>query len=114
MPGAFEEAVAIVLNDDMTDYLYQGPKKAAARRTTQDRVLRLLPQDAPGMTHSVIVGKLVEDAESNGVRPPSDATVRRALDALMASGIVTQTGTGKSGRNVVADPFKYYAPPGPF
>jgi hypothetical protein len=114
LPVAFEESVAIVLNNDMSNYKCLGTKQAAARRTTEQRILGLLPQESPGLTESEINQRLAAEAEEEGSKPVSVSTVTRALDKLVEGGLVIRTGQGGQGRGKSADPYRYHTAPPAF
>ena len=109
LPVAFEESVAIALNNDMSNYKCLGTKRAAARRTAEQQILGLLRPEPPGLTEAEMNERLAVEAEQEGVTPASESTVTRALDRLVEGGLVIRTGQGGQGRGKSADPYRYHA-----
>jgi hypothetical protein len=114
LPVAFEESVAIVLNNEMSNYKCLGTKQAAARKNTEQRILSLLPLEPPGLTEAEINKRLTAEAEEEGFKSTSVSTVSRALEKLVESGLVICTGQGGQGRGKSADQYRYHAAPPAF
>lgn len=115
LPVAFEEATAIVLNNDMSNYVSQGTKAGAVKRSTEEQILSLLPQDPPGMTRDDVLAALSDEAETRGIAAPSDSSVFRALNQLVKEGMAVRTGEGKRGYGAEkGDPFRFHQRESPF
>ena len=102
MPVAFEEAVTITLNHEMNNYACLGTKPQAVQKSAEGQVLSLVPLDAPGRTREEIIAAIQECAAEQGIKAPSDATIRRAIDRLVERGLLKRSGSG-----VKNDEFRY-------
>jgi AAA domain-containing protein len=114
LPVAFEESVAIVLNNEMSNYKCLGTKQAATRKNAEQQILNLLPLEPPGLTRDEIINRLVDEAMEEGLKPAGESTVLRALEKLKEDGLVSQSGTGKGGKDADSDPFRYHVAPPSF
>jgi hypothetical protein len=117
LPVAFEESTVIELRNDMSNYRVIGTKSDAVRNDVEQQILGILPKDAPGLTVGEIREKLTPSAEEEDVTPPSESTVKRALDKLLERGVVVQTGEGgQGGRGGArsADPHRHHLAKPPY
>jgi Fe2+ or Zn2+ uptake regulation protein len=76
--------------------------------------LRILPSEPPGLSRKEICKGLADEAEDEEIQPPSEPTVRRALDKLVEDGLIVRIGEGKGGEKINADPYRYHAIHAPF
>ena len=107
-PAAFEETVTIQLNNDMSNYAFLGSKQAAVRRSTEQRILDIVPQDS-ALTREEIMERLAETAEAAGLEPAAATTVRRALTNMVEHGLLVLSGDGTK-----EEPYRFQGVQSPF
>jgi hypothetical protein len=102
----FTEPQAIELDRSKRGYRVAGTVPKAKRRSVGGQILELLPDRAPGITEFDVISQLTQVL---GDEAPAKGTIQNALQELLQTGDVLQTGKGyKVDRQ---DPHRYWINP---
>ena len=86
------EGLAIELLPDGSDYQILGEAVVAVSRNTEQEILRIITKDPLTLRE---IGEMVREKASDlSLSPPSKQTIRRALDKLVADGLLKRGGKG--------------------
>lgn len=96
-PAAFDEAGTISLNEDMTDYTFEGKPHEVGEKNFENHVLSLVPSQGEGSTKDQIFDRHVSSAKSQGMEPKSDRTIERTINELVEKGLLIRKGKGGKG-----------------
>jgi hypothetical protein len=88
------------MSDDKTQYRVFGDLPKVKQANAEQRVLDVLPDQAPGLSESEILAEIGENAKQQDFKAPSRSTVQRAIEKLVQNGYVLESRSeGRRGGN---------------